>query len=1625
MKNKYHFLLLITAFLTGISMPARSQYSMGASPRIVGASNNPMTGGIRNYKTFTERKADLSDEVLTANRGFENHPEIGTKWEGAPTGDVFELIGKRTEVNKTFVKKGSNGLETYTQTASAPIHYKDEQGNWRTIKTQLEPDQSKQGVYAAYEQPAPIAIDANRGVVSIGKQGKNFSFNNNLELVYVKADGTEQSLGNANWTNHTAGDEGVYVSNAWSGVDIEMYVIRGAIKTNFLIRHAMPEYADGKLVVRDHLVMDAGMSLYADGQTTYAGNMEIRNSAGEKVYDMSAASACEKGNIKQTLQILNYHISGNNLDIELPGNFLNRAEKAYPVIIDPLVSLATTSAVTGSSYSTDWTVPCVYANAATVPANITITDVQFAFTFASAGIAWIADGAIDFRKGACRSPTGPTGLAGFYWACTLVAGPGTCAATGGATYSIYPDISACIPPPQCPTYNLNLTMDFYQMTGPTAACATTYIYATTPLVITVVGHTVEFVSTTASATTICSGASTTLSGTGIYGVPPYTFTWTPGPVTGSPVTVSPAATTTYTLTITDACGITATGTRTITVNTEAPITGTPTVCVGNTTNLADATGGAHTWTSSNPGVATVTAGGVVTGVSVGTTTITYTSTATGCYATLLVNVTPIPSAITGTTTICVGSTSILSDATAGGTWTSSNPAVATVSAAGLVTAIASGTTVITYSLGGACVVTVTVTVNLLAAITGPTSVCPGSTITLNDAAGAGTWTSSNPAVATVSTTGVVTGVSPGVVTITFATPTGCSTTTTITVNNIAPITGTLSVCAGGTTALADAAGAGTWSSSNPAVATVSAGGLVTGVSAGTTVITFITTAGGCSVTATVTVSDVAAIGGATTVCSGQTIVLTDATAGGTWSSSSTAVATIDPSTGSLLGVSGGTTTITYQTGAGCYKTLLVTVTPVSPITGTLTVCAGSTTALADAAGAGTWSSSNTAVATVGGTTGLVSGISAGSSTITYTNSVGCSTTAAVVVNGLPVLGGTTSVCVGNNTGLTTSVVGGTWSTTASTIASVGAASGTVTGISAGTATITYTSPAGCVSTIDVVVNPIPAAITGPLSVCQGFTATLNDATGGGSWNSSNPAVASVNAAGVATGVTGGTVLMSYTSSAGCVNTANFTVNSTPPAISGTTSLCVGATAYVFDAMAGGSWSSATTTVATIDPSSGLITGVTQGTSVVTYTSSFGCFITTTIYINPLPANIGGKKEMCEGATSVLTDAAAGGTWVSGAPITATVDGVNGLVTGLVAGTANITYTVAGCSTISVVTVDPNPSAIDGLNSLCTQATETLSDAMAGGMWSSNDAAVASIDPTTGVLTGVSYGVFTITYTLPTGCLVTGTDTIQTAPKVSFYVNPNVCIGDTVKVEMTSSSNGISSYTWNFGLANLVAASSNTFGPYYVTWPGAGTYYISVTGNATVFCPSLTAQDTILVHNFPNATILDPIFVNGNGTSVCTGDSVMLRAAYQDLNYSYYWWPVHYFEQNNIGTVYATVERAGYIWLTIHDEFGCTATDSVMVNAQPCCQVSIPNAFSPNNDGLNDIFRPIGIGTHGIHVFRVMNRWGQTVFETVANKVGWDGVFNGVPQDIGTYYYYLSYDCDGKTIVEKGEVTLVR
>jgi large repetitive protein len=276
---------------------------------------------------------------------------------------------------------------------------------------------------------------------------------------------------------------------------------------------------------------------------------------------------------------------------------------------------------------------------------------------------------------------------------------------------------------------------------------------------------------------------------------PSAYSWTAAGATPStsnaatPPTFSYATPGNYTIShsVTNECGTT-NASQSFVVNPIPIITGPSSVCAGQTITLTANSAGSATnpWVSSNPSAATVSATGVVTGIAAGNASITFTNSS-NCQTTKIITVNPLPT-ITGNLSVCLGLTTQLTGSATPATnnpWVSSNNSVASISNTGLVTSVSVGTTTITYTNSNNCQITATVTVNPLPSVTGPTSVCVGSTISLvgsATAASSNAWISSIPSVATVSTTGVVTGVSVGTSIITYTNSNNCQNTLTVTVN---------------------------------------------------------------------------------------------------------------------------------------------------------------------------------------------------------------------------------------------------------------------------------------------------------------------------------------------------------------------------------------------------------------------------------------------------------------------------------------------------------------------------------------------------------------------------------------------------------------------------------------------------------------------------------------------------------------------------------------------------------------------------------------------------------------------------------------------------------------------------
>ena len=109
-----------------------------------------------------------------------------------------------------------------------------------------------------------------------------------------------------------------------------------------------------------------------------------------------------------------------------------------------------------------------------------------------------------------------------------------------------------------------------------------------------------------------------------------------------------------------------------------------------------------------------------------------------------------------------------------------------------------------------------------------------------------------------------------------------------------------------------------------------------------------------------------------------------------------------------------------------------------------------------------------------------------------------------------------------------------------------------------------------------------------------------------------------------------------------------------------------------------------------------------------------------------------------------------------------------------------------------------------------------------------------------------------------------------------------------------------------------------------------------------------------------------------------------------------------------------------------DDLGCESVVSEEIKITQCCELYLPVAFTPNNDGKNDKFGIINKGRHNIYKFMIANRWGQIIYEASTDAGGWDGTFKGVRAEVGTYYYYIKYSCvNGIFYEKKGDFVLIR
>jgi len=264
------------------------------------------------------------------------------------------------------------------------------------------------------------------------------------------------------------------------------------------------------------------------------------------------------------------------------------------------------------------------------------------------------------------------------------------------------------------------------------------------------------------------------------------------------------------------------------------------------------------------------------------------------------------------------------------------------------------------------------------------------------------------------------------------------------------------------------------------------------------------------------------------------------------------------------------------------------------------------------------------------------------------------------------------------------------------------------------------------------------------------------------------------------------------------------------------------------------------------------------------------------------------------------------------------------------------------------------------------------------------------------------------------CSATDNVTVRTVPYpvANAGDDTSVCYNTSAQLHGSIVASG---FTWapqgslsNPNILNPVASPKQTT-----------SYVLTVTD--TQGCPK-PARDTIVVVVLPKVNAFA-----GNDTAVVIGQTLHFHAT---GGINYLWSPAAGLDNINIADPTATYDGSFdsiRYKVLVSDEKNCSDSDFINVKIfKTNPQIFVPTAFTPNGDGVNDTFRPIGVGIKSIEYFRVYNRWGELVFSTTVNGQGWDGQIGGTPQATNTFVWIVrGIDYLDKPFVKKGVVTLIR
>jgi gliding motility-associated-like protein len=353
-----------------------------------------------------------------------------------------------------------------------------------------------------------------------------------------------------------------------------------------------------------------------------------------------------------------------------------------------------------------------------------------------------------------------------------------------------------------------------------------------------------------------------------------------------------------------------------------------------------------------------------------------------------------------------------------------------------------------------------------------------------------------------------------------------------------------------------------------------------------------------------------------------------------------------------------------------------------------------------------------------------------------------------------------------------------------------------------------------------------------------------------------------------------------------------------------------------------------------------------------------------------------------------------------------------------------TFSTTGCSSSAnaIVKVNPLPTGnllVTGTQNVCANAQRTFQvnagQANTGFQWLLNGQVISGA--TSRSITTRNEGTYTVELTSVFGCkaIATGSvDLVQIIKAEADFDAPIVCIGKSTTFQNSSniSRSGVVRWEWDFG-DGTGSTTENPVKKYTLS----GTYKVTLRAYSQT-CPGLndTIEKFVIVKD-PLPGIRYPTIEGLINTNI------PLKA--RNIGNIFLWNPSVGLNNPAIIDPIFRYDRDTEYLIRITSQIGCETVDTILLRLHSNADVFVPEAFSPNGDGINDLLDVYLQGVRKIH-FWVFNRWGQLMFETNDPKQRWDGNFKGKPQPLENYVWIAELETfTGQRIKKRGQTILIR